>query len=401
MLSAVVLLVWGRVIPKSQAVFLRGEDQRRRALLSDGDSDSALEKEASILSNGVVGEYEEEEEQNENMEMIYDPQENEEKEEIMELLQDTPIMNMTYHGGQPVEIETIFPSGEKQQLTTEAPTDIVVFTDEDDEISINNDDDEYEPFLEKAVAETDKPTVVATTLAPSSAPTNVNVIISTGSPTVRVQPSTPSPTDGETEAPTLEDTAEGSTDSWWNDPNGSDEIEYEKSKMNNNSNNNNNQEDHHWTPTPSGTAPSWENAFGDHGKQEESPSSSSPSHEHNEESSSSSSQDTTTTSRSPTNPIDVLEQDAEEILRDKNVKIITPIFVVIALALMICVAQQMVENPDGCCARICRCSVGVSRYVVSSCLCCCCMSSQDKARRTHDLIVTDGFDDYDHDLQLQ
>jgi hypothetical protein len=93
-----------------------------------------------------------------------------------------------------------------------------------------------------------------------------------------------------------------------------------------------------------------------------------------------------------------LEKEAEEFVEDPYVRIATLVFAVVGVTLLILVAQQMVENPDGLCARLCRWSVAFFRMLCYPCLCCC--GSRSKAHHTHTLVSTDGFDDYDHDLSL-
>ncbi|GAX15805.1 hypothetical protein FisN_3Lh251 [Fistulifera solaris] len=93
-----------------------------------------------------------------------------------------------------------------------------------------------------------------------------------------------------------------------------------------------------------------------------------------------------------------LEKEAEEFVEDPYVRIATLVFAVVCVTLLILVAQQMVENPDGFCARLCRWSVAFFRTLCYPCLLCC--GSRSKAHHTHTLVSTDGFDDYDHDLSL-
>jgi hypothetical protein len=100
------------------------------------------------------------------------------------------------------------------------------------------------------------------------------------------------------------------------------------------------------------------------------------------------------------------EKDLDEALHDKYVPIVSAVCGVIALFFMIFVAQQMIENPDGCCAKVCRCSVACFRILCCPCrYICCCGGSRAKARRTHDLVSDNssygnGNYGYTHDLEL-
>ncbi len=95
-----------------------------------------------------------------------------------------------------------------------------------------------------------------------------------------------------------------------------------------------------------------------------------------------------------------LEKEAEEFVEDPYVRVATLVFAVVSVTLLILVAQQMVENPDGFCARLCRWTVAFFRMLCYPCLLCLCCGSRSKAHHTHTLVSTDGFDDYDHDLSL-
>lgn len=101
-------------------------------------------------------------------------------------------------------------------------------------------------------------------------------------------------------------------------------------------------------------------------------------------------------------PYEIAKEEADKVLKDKYVPIVAGVCGGIALLLMICVAQQMIENPDGCLAKMCRCSVACFRILCWPCRAiCCCGGSRAKARRTHDLIhdPTSHYG-YNHDLEL-
>lgn len=90
------------------------------------------------------------------------------------------------------------------------------------------------------------------------------------------------------------------------------------------------------------------------------------------------------------------QETPEEMMHDKNVIAAVVAAAVFAMlcgcVLAICAAQQVIENPDGCCASICRCA---SCFFCSPCRLCC----GSKDRRTHDLMIGNS-DSYTHDLEL-
>ena len=89
-------------------------------------------------------------------------------------------------------------------------------------------------------------------------------------------------------------------------------------------------------------------------------------------------------------PLKQLETTADAMIKDRNVRIAVIVLSVVAVCFMLCIAQQMLENPDGCCASLCRCSVACVRLVC----CCCCRRS----KRPHHHRISDY--EYTHDLEL-
>lgn len=106
-----------------------------------------------------------------------------------------------------------------------------------------------------------------------------------------------------------------------------------------------------------------------------------------------------TSSESESKNNHALEKEAEEFVEDPYVRVATLVFGVICVTLLIVVAQQMVENPDGLCAKLCRWTVAFFRVLCYPCILCLCCH-RNKSHHTHTLVSTDGFDDYDHDLSL-
>ena len=86
----------------------------------------------------------------------------------------------------------------------------------------------------------------------------------------------------------------------------------------------------------------------------------------------------------------------DEIRRDKNVKIVSIVFGVTGFVFLLCVAQQLLENPDGCCGKLCRCLVACFKILCFPLRACCCNSKLARERRTHQLVGSE----YSHDLEL-
>jgi len=86
------------------------------------------------------------------------------------------------------------------------------------------------------------------------------------------------------------------------------------------------------------------------------------------------------------------QESPTEMMHDKNVIAALVCAIVIGVVLALCSAQQVIENPNGCCASICRCVV---KILCSPCKCCC----GGRNRHKHDLMQA-GSDSYTHDLEL-
>ena len=260
-----------------------------------------------------------------------------------------PILNMTYHGSTPGEDK-----GDDSSSSEPAVLNMTYHGDQHAEINskVNSTPPESEQSAESTeaptfVPATDSPTAQPTTLPPSPAPSEAVFVTPapTDRPTLR-----PKPTRRATPPPTVRPTRQ-----------------------------------------PSAASPS-DSAFEGGNDMFDKPSKHKDAEREHVSDSSSKAEATTT--------IEGLEHQAEEIIEDRNVDIVATILIVVSILIMICVAQQMVENPDGCCARLCRCTVATCR-AATNCCCCCGLSARAKERRTHDLIVpANGYDDYDHDLVL-
>jgi hypothetical protein len=99
----------------------------------------------------------------------------------------------------------------------------------------------------------------------------------------------------------------------------------------------------------------------------------------------------------------ILENDEKEMMQDKYVPVVVLATLLVSFMFLLFVAQQMIENPHGCCGKLCRCIIGFLRILCCPCrtLCCsCCGSSRAKDRRTHELISDENGYGYSHGLEL-
>eukprot|EP00977_Amphora_coffeiformis_P000181 scaffold48_cov161-Amphora_coffeaeformis.AAC.29 len=99
--------------------------------------------------------------------------------------------------------------------------------------------------------------------------------------------------------------------------------------------------------------------------------------------------------------LEKVEAEWDQIRRDKNVKIVSIVFGVTGFLLIIFVAHQLIENPDGCFGKICRCTLACIRIFCWPCRAICCRSARARDRRTHQLVNNEpGTYGYSHDLEL-
>lgn len=91
-----------------------------------------------------------------------------------------------------------------------------------------------------------------------------------------------------------------------------------------------------------------------------------------------------------------------EISHDKNVKIMSIVFGVTGFLLLIVVAHQLIENPDGFFGKLCRCLLACIRIICWPCRFLCCRGSmRARDRRTHQLVNSEPSSyGYSHDLEL-
>lgn len=100
--------------------------------------------------------------------------------------------------------------------------------------------------------------------------------------------------------------------------------------------------------------------------------------------------------------VDIAKEEADAIVHDRNVAIVSSVFGVLGFILLLFTAQQMIENPDGFCGKICRCCIGTYRVLFWPCRKVC--GCTKKRRGTHSAVARGGDDDgyggYAHDLEL-
>lgn len=101
--------------------------------------------------------------------------------------------------------------------------------------------------------------------------------------------------------------------------------------------------------------------------------------------------------------LDELEKDAEELAQDNRVIIALSTVFGIMFFFSVFVAYQMLENPNGICASLCRISVafwcGITRCICYPCRAMCgCTGSSQSNRQDHMMLPNDGH--FTHDLEL-
>jgi hypothetical protein len=91
----------------------------------------------------------------------------------------------------------------------------------------------------------------------------------------------------------------------------------------------------------------------------------------------------------------------EDMIHDRNVLIAASVLCGVGILLMIITAHQMVENPDGCCASVCRlitgCTCCIFRTICFPCRACCGGGGRKRRTRQHQML---GNGNYTHDLEL-
>lgn len=99
----------------------------------------------------------------------------------------------------------------------------------------------------------------------------------------------------------------------------------------------------------------------------------------------------------------IIKEEIDAIEHDKYVRMISVSLAIISFLFMLFIAQQMIENPNGYCAKICRIAVGLVRcllYPIYICICCKCFCFR---RRRHHTALHNTDDDgttYRSDLEL-
>lgn len=95
------------------------------------------------------------------------------------------------------------------------------------------------------------------------------------------------------------------------------------------------------------------------------------------------------------------DSTADDVEHDRTVLIALTVTFAVGVCLAILTAQQMLENPNGCCVSICRILValtcGITRCVCYPCRAMCGCTNPD--RRNHEIMLQSD-DNYTHDLEL-
>lgn len=97
-------------------------------------------------------------------------------------------------------------------------------------------------------------------------------------------------------------------------------------------------------------------------------------------------------------PLEVAElasAEADNLLHDKYVPLVAAVISLVSFAFMLLVVQQIIENPNGALAKICRCTVACVRILCWPVRFLCCggaagCSSRARDRRTHQRLPSDG-----------
>jgi hypothetical protein len=95
------------------------------------------------------------------------------------------------------------------------------------------------------------------------------------------------------------------------------------------------------------------------------------------------------------------EAEWDDISHDKNVKIVSIVFGVTGFLLLLFVANQLIENPDGFFGKVCRCLLACISILCWPLRALCCRSSRARERRSHQpMNGENGAYGYSHDLEL-
>lgn len=95
------------------------------------------------------------------------------------------------------------------------------------------------------------------------------------------------------------------------------------------------------------------------------------------------------------------EAEWDDIRKDRNVKIVSIVFGVTGFLLLVFVAHQLIENPDGIFGKLCRCVLACVGILCCPIRALCCRTARARDRRTHQLVTNEpGTYGYSHDLEL-
>jgi hypothetical protein len=104
--------------------------------------------------------------------------------------------------------------------------------------------------------------------------------------------------------------------------------------------------------------------------------------------------------KSPGEIMQTLEETGQDVMNDKYVPLVATLCGILGLIFMLLIAQQMIENPDGFCAKLCKCSIGFFRCICWPCRkLCCCKDSRQGLRHSHEPLGTRN-GGYRHELEM-
>jgi hypothetical protein len=109
--------------------------------------------------------------------------------------------------------------------------------------------------------------------------------------------------------------------------------------------------------------------------------------------------------KTPKQIVELAQSETDKMLHDKYVPLVASAICLVSIAFTLIVVQQMVENPNGAVAKICRCTVAFIRILcwpIKMMFCCCGGGCNSRAhyRRTHERLRDDDDGYTNRDLEL-
>jgi hypothetical protein len=101
---------------------------------------------------------------------------------------------------------------------------------------------------------------------------------------------------------------------------------------------------------------------------------------------------------------EMAEAEVSKMLNDKYVPLVAVTMALVSFAFTLIVVQQIIENPNGCLTKLCKCTVGCFRIIIwpiAYLFCCCCSKGGfDSGRRAHDHRPLRADDECSTDLEF-